>query len=807
MSAYRHLATYKSCALLTTSMLALGQPAFAQQVDQPASEAPVPGEDGDIIVTATKVATPLSRVPISVSAYSQETLDVKSIREVRSLAAQTPGIDLAESTTTSGGYRLAIRGIDSNAGAATTATYIDETPIQSRNSALNYSGNTFPQIFDLDRVEVLRGPQGTLFGASAQGGALRFITPTPSLTKTSGYGRALVSATAHGGFNYDVGLAAGGPIVEDKLGLRVSVNRKQLSGYVDRVSWQAPENRNKDGNDDKSWIARAALLWQPVEGVTITPAIYYQKRDIGDTSFFWAEKSDLGEHRFVNGNAGSNDYHDRFVLPSLKISADIGAVNLTSVTAYYDRDARENRDLTNSNDRLEYGAAPITPPGTTNRFIGEFPVLPGTRELFSTMRAHTTQRDITQELRLSNSNPEARLKWQVGVYFSQGTLRSTPMLEARHHTALYKYVTGVDIVTGKGSDNIGGIYNYIGNERTRERSIAGFANLDYELLDKLTVTVGGRISKDQVDFNVVERGPDYGVVGQVAASGRLRTSPFTPKIALTWRPDRSNMVYASYAEGYRTGGVNKGVANTCLNDVAELGVSNIRTYQPDRTKSYELGSKNKLFGGAVRLEGSVYVIKWENIQQQVRPPCGFSLVINSGKATSRGFDLNVDVMPTKGLNLTAAVGYNRSTYDDTVQIDKPGTVPIVVARQRLGSTPWTVNTAAEYSFLAGGHDAFIRAQYTYRAPNTGPFNWQIPAYGTRTYDPTRLTDQAIHQVDLRAGYSFSAFDIQVFAENLFDAAPRLGYAPPYVNPTYRSGIHYVRTIRPRTIGLMATTRF
>ncbi len=796
----KRILVFRSVILHSVVLTGLASPALAQAV----GSQPGGADSGEIVVTATKIATPLSRVPISVSAYSQDSMDARSIREVRGLVAQTPGIDLTESTVSVGGYRLAIRGIDSNAGAATTATYIDETPMQSRNAALNYSGNTFPQIFDLERVEVLRGPQGTLFGASAQGGAVRFITPTPSLTKFDGYARGLLSFTDHGGTNYDVGVATGGPLIEDKLGLRMSFNRKRLSGYVDRVSWQNANDSEKDENSDDSWIMRGSLLFQPVEGLQLMPSLYYQLRKVGGSSFFWAEKSDLGEHRFVNGSASQNKYRDRFVLPSLKAVAEIGGVTLTSVTAYYDRKVREDRDQTNGNDRLEYGPAPRVIGGVP--FNPEFPVLPGWGDLFTIMHANTTQKDFTQELRLANNDGEARLKWQVGLYYSQGTLKSNPMLEARHHTTLYKYVTGNDI-TSKGIDNIDGIYNYIGDETTKERSIAAFVNLDYKILDTLTLTLGGRVSSDRLRFNVLERGPDYGFAGQVAAQGELKTKPFTPKIALSWQADPANLLYASYAEGYRTGGVNKGVANTCAGDVAELGVNDVRTYQPDRTKSYEVGAKNRLFDGLLRLEASAYIIKWSNIQQQVRPPCAFSLVINSGEATSKGFDLNVNLEPAEGLTLSAAVGYNKATYDNTIQIDKPGTVPIVVDGQTLGSTPWMVNTSAEYHFPIGENEAFVRAQYTYRAPNTGPFNWQLPAYGTRTYDPTRPTDEAIHQVDIRAGITVSQIDLQLFAENLFDAAPRLGYAPPYVHPVYTSGIHNMRTIRPRTIGVMATARF
>ena len=179
------------------------------------------GDDmpGDIVVTATKRSESASKVPISITAYSQEGLDQRGIRDIRDVANQTPGLDISRASTGgSGQTRISIRGIDSTAGAATSAVYIDDTPIMARNSSLNYNGTTLPFLFDLERVEVLRGPQGTLFGASSQGGAVRFVTPTPSLSEFNIYGRAAINTVKHGGTGYEGGLAVGVPIVDGSLG-------------------------------------------------------------------------------------------------------------------------------------------------------------------------------------------------------------------------------------------------------------------------------------------------------------------------------------------------------------------------------------------------------------------------------------------------------------------------------------------------------------------------------------------------------------------------------------------------------------
>lgn len=741
----------------------------------------------ELVVTATRIATPLAKVPVSVSAYSQEKMDIKAIRDIRDLALQTPGLDVSPSTGTAAGFRISIRGVDSTAGAATTATYIDDTPIQSRNAALNYSTNTFPQIFDLERVEVLRGPQGTLFGASAQGGAVRFITPAPSVSKYSGYGRAMYSVTEHGGANYEFGVAVGGPIIADKVGFRLSANHKRFSGYIQRQSWQLASNRDSDVNSDTSDILRGALVFKPTEQVTLTPSFYYQNRKVDDPSYFWANLSDVDDHRFISGNAANAPESDHFFLPSLKAEVDLGAVQFTSVTAAYRRKALNERDLTNSNDRLEYGAAYL------------YPRLPGTAEVFSLMHANTRQRDFTQEFRLNSTDPEARVRWQVGAYYSKGKLDSNPRLETRHFNALYQLVRGRSVVAGKGSDNIDGIFNYIGDEHTEETSKALFANVDIEVIDRLTLTVGARYSENKLVFDVLERGPDYGVVGQARAAGSVSGKPFTPKVALSFQADDRNLFYASYARGYRTGGVNKAVPNSCASDVATLGIDAPQTYAPDTTDSFEVGSKNRLFGGRMQIEASAFYTKWKDIQQQIRLPCGYSIVGNTGQAVSKGFDVSANVRVFDNLELAAAVGYTDAHYTNTLLV---GRSPLVFAGQTLGATPWTVNLSAQYDFqVAAQYDAYVRAQYSYKGKNDGPYAYQNSI--SSQYDPTRYPSELTSQLDVKVGVSVREVDISLFAENVLDNAPLLDVTPAYL----RAPLQYARTIRPRTIGIMATSRF
>src|ERR1700761_5849045 len=193
----------------------------------PAEEATGPLQE--ITVTATRHEESLSKVPISVTALTQEAMDVRGIKDFQEVARFTPGVNIDNSGTNN----IAIRGIASSGGSGTTGIYIDDTPIQIRALAFN-PDDALPKTFDMDRIEVLRGPQGTLFGAGSEGGTVRYITTQPSLTSFSANAHAEVAATENGAPSYEFGAAAGGPIIEDKIGFRISAWGRRDGGWVDR---------------------------------------------------------------------------------------------------------------------------------------------------------------------------------------------------------------------------------------------------------------------------------------------------------------------------------------------------------------------------------------------------------------------------------------------------------------------------------------------------------------------------------------------------------------------------------------------
>ena len=280
----RHLASGVAACALVSALLS-GQ-AIAQTAAQAESAEVVPGE---IIVTANKRSESISNVPISIAAFSNEDLRDSGVKSIIDLAQITPGVQFDQSAGFGSGTQtyVSIRGISSTIGNSTTGVYIDDTPVQTRIAALSYFGNPYPVLFDLERVEVLRGPQGTLFGAGAEGGAIRFITPSPNLSGVSLAARSEIGTIDGGGVNAEGGIAVGAALVEDKIGFRASVWARHDGGFVDRINPFTGAVIKKNTNSADSYAGRLAFTFVPSESIKITPAVYLQYQSNDDAPLFY----------------------------------------------------------------------------------------------------------------------------------------------------------------------------------------------------------------------------------------------------------------------------------------------------------------------------------------------------------------------------------------------------------------------------------------------------------------------------------------------------------------------------------------
>ena len=395
-----HQRLFKLVLLACSAMLPLLAPSLAAaQEQQPAGGEPV--GVGEVVVTATRQQQVLSRVPISVAAYTQERMDQQGVKSIDDVSRLTPGINFTRADTrNAASANIAIRGISSTAGSATTGIYIDDTPIQVRSIGFS-AFSTFPSVFDLQRVEVLRGPQGALFGAGSEGGAIRFITPNPSLTRFSAYGRAEVAAVEDGSANYEAGAAVGGPIVQDKLGFRVSAWGRRDGGYVDRVNFRTGAVSQEDSNYQDSRVLKAALSWAPIQDLTVTGSIYYQRIFNNDTNAYWENLSNPDSGVYRQGNPMAAPSKDTFYLPALHVDWNLGKVRLVSNTSYFYRDNSAVNDYTT----FEFGI-----------WAGDYRFPAGA---YAPAYQFNRQQNFTQEVRLESADPDARLNWVLGVFYSK----------------------------------------------------------------------------------------------------------------------------------------------------------------------------------------------------------------------------------------------------------------------------------------------------------------------------------------------------------------------------------------------------
>jgi len=860
------------------TLMPLSVPAFAADADVGPSE-----KLQEIIVTATRQSESLSKVPISVSAFTQDQMDAQGVRQLDDLVRLTPGLNLTRTSAT-GANTISIRGISSAAGSGTTGVYIDDTPVQVRNLGFG-AATAFPGLFDIERVEVLRGPQGTLFGAGSEGGTIRFIQPEPGLARYSGYARAEVGNTQRGGLSYESGAAFGGPIVPERLGFRVSAFYRREGGFIDAVNgnytivdpsgaayghsvaFTPTSTVEKDINWNRTVAVRAALKFAATESLDFTPSVFYQKHHVNDGQggTYWLSQSDLGSRNYTRpyyfaGNPATDPTltpvsvpnnqlgDDDFTLSALGVHWDLGGVQLISNTSFFHRDNDQWYDYTRG--YVQFYQQALFP-------NGDYP--PAGWKGMSVY--NNGQRNFVQEIRLQSSDPHARITWVAGGFFSHDKqtanqsislnfLGNSPYIGFSPDFA--GYTDGAPYGPGStayenflGADLWPNSTTFYANWRTIDEQIAAFAQADFNVTSHLKLTGGLRFSRTKLDYNARFGAPDnnanapFGfpcVPGTYCADPSdvvpvgaypVGTGPFTPsypsstarstetattpKLGVSYQLNEDNMLYATAAKGFRPAGANLKVPTVCGPDLNTFGYVDGQgrsteplVYGSDTVWSYEIGSKNRLLDGRLVLDGSVYEIKWKNIQTRVfLPNCAYDFVDNLADATSKGFDLGFQAKPFASLILSGAIGYTKPTFDrDAVS---PSGVKIYAQGGSIpdAGAPWTISVSGEYEFkLFGGKDFYLRTDYT-RTSEERPVGAMVA--GTPQYDSLLRPTPAYSLVNSRLGLRLGgALDLSLFVNNLTNAAPLLisnGHSIVY-DPQDWTG----EALRPRTYGVTLTYR-
>ena len=806
-------------AQLVVAALACGSGASwaDQQPAQPTEEAPA-GALQEVVVTATRREESLSRVPISVTALTQEGLDDRGIKDFSEVARFTPGVNF----DTSGTNNISIRGISGTGGAGTTGIYLDDTPIQMRALAFN-PDETLPKSFDINRIEVLRGPQGTLFGAGSEGGTVRYITTQPSLTTTSIYSRAEVATTEGGDPSYEGGIAVGGPLVEGTLGARLTVWYRRDGGWINDINPVTLAPVESNANFADTYLARLAFLWSPNANWHITPTIYYQDERHNDINNFWPLYSNPSSNNYVNADPTQRHVPDRFTLTSLKIEGDLGFATLISNTSYYDRHNQDGYEgtLYNLGFYQLYAYPPPYPTGASYPLIdGNGIHLPaGALNYTSPSTVDNIQNNFTQELRLQSSDANARLLWTTGIFLSENRQTYLEQIHDPLLSELQNALIGdpniVDVF-GVGYDPAFPTDSYFLQTHAKDEQYALFGELTYGLTDKLRATVGARFSKNKYSFDTFTGGPQ--LFGPSATgSGNNSENSFTPKVSLQYQADPNDMFYTTYAKGYRPGGANNPLPYAaCSTDFMNFGIPNApTTYSSDTVDSYEIGAKNNI-NNRIKIASSIYYIKWNNIQQVVVPPiCQISFIANLGQAVAKGIDLELDASITDALTAEVAAGYTSARYTQDSRLSPSEVTPVVANGDAIvgqssetgagqPTAPVTVSAGLEYRFNFLTHDSFVRVDYEYE----GRARWSSAGQdaGTLQYDPANYVLPGTSFASARAGMQFGPWSIAAFCDNLANTHALTDFNWT-INPGDGSSrLQRQYAFRPRTIGITAIFR-
>ncbi|MBV8495209.1 MAG: TonB-dependent receptor [Gammaproteobacteria bacterium] len=762
----------------------------------------------EVTVTATRREESVQRVPISIEAFGQEDLASGYIKSIDDISALSPGLQFAVPNGFSSAFTtIAIRGLNTNTGPPTVGLYLDDTVISSRLSGTANQGNVYPIVWDMDRVEVLRGPQGTLFGAGAEAGTVRFISNQPSLSNYTGLARGEIASTEGGRMSYATGVAFGGPIIEDQLGFRVSAWDSQDGGWVNRVD---PTDGGalvaKNANTMSKWAVRTALAFK-VGDFLVTPSVYYQSVHQDDARRFYENYSNADQGIFNNGVLLPEVWTDKWIVYALKGESHLPFADLTANTSYLDRSATEVLDesafVCPGIQFPEPGPGVVTKPGCGSPTgITGLPSLPSQVAYTPT---NLYVRAYTGEVRLASNHPEDRIGWVTGLYYEHRKQR-----DFQTDYDPYAYQQAFPTAPACDPAVLPSCIIQDQHELFIDVQSAVFAQVDFHVTDKLTATVGERYAKVKVDgalttsITALTGAPAY-------APFSASTNPLTPHLGLSYQLDHDNLVYATFSEGYRPGGGNSAIPNTtgfCA------GVPQVQpVYNPDNVHAYEIGAKDTVLGGRLQANTSVFYNEWNNIQQYVSESCGpYAYGTNGGNAVSKGFDLQARALLTDKLKAELNVAYVDAYYTQSAYVpgQGPGQVPnpasIVLAGDKVGilpqvNPPWNVVLALDYDLpLSNGNKFHAWANAIINTRNPGPFitqNTTVNFYALAVPDPTTYLYNA------RFGYMMNKLDVSLFINNIANNTPALSKYQANPNSTLISYTTFV----PRTIGVTANYSF
>ena len=637
----------------------------------PATDPPAAAADRDktvdrqsieqVVVTAQRREQNLQEVPLAVTALSEATLKSMGAYQFADFAGSVPGLTMSDNGANHANF--IIRGITSDitGGAlqSTVGLYIDDLP-----SMDTYASLSTPDLhlFDVNRVEVLRGPQGTLFGSGAMGGAIRVITNKPDTHELEAAADVDLSTTQGGEDSYNVNAMLNLPLIQDKLAMRIVGYKQDTGGWVDNTIL------GKDLNSVKSYGGRVMFRFDPTERLRFTATFTMQNSEPRDNSYY----TGVVAGQPVRSSPVAEFVVDRFSIGNLVGEYDFGGVKLRSSTSYAHKSIFQQQDSTAASQGI---LGPATLPSNYNW--------------------HDTSDNFFEEIHLYSSG-EQRLSWFLGAFFRN---------QGHRYYDFHWIIPGSETQYGSGIAGAPGddVYHFVDNSATKER--ATFGEVSWKFTDRLEATVGMRRFWNSYDDVNSVSGAFSGPL-KVTDLGS-RDSKSTYRFVVDYKLNPAMMIYAQAAEGYRVGGAN-----------APAPDPTPPQFGPDNLWSYEVGAKTEWLDGRLRLNSALYYINWDKMQLTQYTVNGWLFVSNVGNTHSRGGELEVQADLGPHLRYTSAISYNDA------RIEVANTAIGAEAGDRVpGVAHFTMYNAVDWSTpLFVGTEGYVRLDERYVAGSYSVFD-------------------------------------------------------------------------------------
>jgi iron complex outermembrane recepter protein len=749
---------------------------------------PSPEEAGlsQVIVTATRRAERLQDVPESISAFDANAIALRGLAQMDDYARLVPGLSISDRQP--GGTTIVFRGVATSGlqfgSVSSSSLYLDEQPITQSGRSPD------PRLIDVERVEALRGPQGTLYGASSQSGTLRVITAKPDPRGIDAWAEAQLSSTSKGGTGHDLSAMVNVPIVDDKLALRLVGFTAEDAGFIDNVladsqggTFNNATVADKDVNTLRTTGGRAALRLEASEKVSATFGAIFQEVDAqghGDANF------DLGGLQQVRFE--KEGMNDKWYQLALGLDAQLPFGNAVVSASYFHRDFRYDADATDYefafNQNASYDAPAYDFGGDPRGFA----------------QNHETTNISTLEARLSSpTDLESRWGWLVGAFYSKesGKTAFDSYVRGYEDTPSFQYFdTYEQNLTGNSltpSDRW-----FQGRYDTELDQVAVFGELSFDVTEHFRITAGGRYFDYDRKFAQQQEQPP-GFTGATRLDGNQETSEdgTVKKLNLTYRFDRDRLVYATYSEGFRVGGSNP------LKPASLLP----RDFSSDQLKNYEVGAKTEWLNHRLRFNASVYFMKWDDFAVQVEDPqrevfqLGF---VNLPSADIEGVEAELAFTLNEQWQIDGSFSYNDATTAQASSLtvtDENGEEFsfTVLEGARLPLTPdWSASFGIEFRPNAVMLNAkpYVRFDYSYVGDS---LNSLAGIESVVSGNPVQ--EQEAYSIgNLRFGLDGESWSASIYADNLWDERGTL-----FINNRWKTQRESIT--RPRTVGVQVRYNF